>query len=165
MDPVSCILLLGSNRGDRLKMLEKARQAIDSEAGRIHKVSQIYESEPWGFMDPEDFLNQAVEILTEKEPLELLDTIQHIEASLGRVRTSEHYEGRTLDIDILFYDELILDSPRLTIPHPRIQERRFVLLPLADLGEEKIHPALTQTIRQLLVNCSDKSRVNLFKIS
>lgn len=134
--PTRVILLTGSNRGDRAALLAQARERIEAKVGPVVRASSVHESEPWGFDDPQSFLNQVLIVDTALEPFALLDELQAIEQELGRVRNEgkrEGYEARPIDIDILFYGELVIDSERLTIPHPLIREREFVLVPLREV--------------------------------
>lgn len=130
----SAILLLGSNLGDRAAYLAAARRAIELDAGAIARLTDELRTEPWGYESSNFYLNQIVVVDTELEPLELLDVLQGIESDLGRTRSQrERYTDRTIDIDILYYDSLIVDSERLTLPHPRIDERDFVIKLLGQL--------------------------------
>ncbi|MCF0071614.1 2-amino-4-hydroxy-6-hydroxymethyldihydropteridine diphosphokinase [Dyadobacter sp. CY261] len=152
-------LLLGSNLGDRFQVLEAAREAIAQEAGNINSQSAIYETEPWGITDQPAFLNQVLEISTSLLPEDLLRISLNIEHQLGRVRY-ERWGARVIDIDMLYFGQTIMDSPRLTLPHPRIQDRRFVLAPLAEIASGFIHPLLQKTSAQLLEDCPDTSAVS-----
>ncbi len=137
--PARAILLTGSNRGDRAALLEQARRLIEARVGPVVRASSVHESEPWGFEDPQSFLNQALIVETTLSPIALLDELQAIERELGRVRNDgkrEGYAPRPIDIDILFYDDLVLDSERLTLPHPLIGEREFVLTPLREIAPD-----------------------------
>lgn len=155
-------LLLGSNLGDRLGYLSAAKNAIESNVGFIVSKSSIYESDAWGFESEHKFLNQVVRLSTSKPPMEILKKIKNIERQLGREYKSEGYESRTIDIDILFYDDIILDSEDLIIPHKSLQERRFALKPLNEIASGFIHPNLGKTITELLELCSDESEVTKF---
>jgi 2-amino-4-hydroxy-6-hydroxymethyldihydropteridine diphosphokinase len=157
-------LLLGSNRGDRFSILNQARQSIDDQAGKIRQVSSVYESVPWGFTDETMFLNQVVCIETKLTPQELLGVLMSIETKLGRIRHTDGYASRLIDIDILFFDNIILNEENLTIPHPRLHERMFTLLPLAELNEDLTHPVLQLTVRDLLRQCEDENDVRIFNI-
>ena len=142
------ILALGTNLGDRLGNLRSAIAALPP-AVTVQEQSFIYETLPWGVIDQPKFLNMVIRGETRLQPQELLKTLKALEISLGRL-PSAHYGPRQIDLDILFYNALILDTPELTIPHPRLHERAFVLVPLADLAPEQIHPVLGKSIRALL---------------
>jgi 2-amino-4-hydroxy-6-hydroxymethyldihydropteridine diphosphokinase len=148
-------ILLGSNMGRRSSFLQKAKQQIELLSGRIVKESSVYQTAAWGNTKQQDFLNQIIIIQTKQLPHELMQTLLSIETNLGRVRTVK-FGPRTIDLDILFYDDLIHRSPAVTLPHPAIQDRRFVLVPLAELSPRKIHPVYKQTVTQLLKECPDK---------
>lgn len=152
-------LLLGSNLGDRPQVLAAAREAIAELAGSIVNQSAVYETAPWGITDQPAFLNQVIEISTFLLPEDLLRIILNIEHDLGRVRY-ERWGARVIDIDILYFGQTIMDSARLTLPHPRIQDRRFVLAPLAEIAPGFAHPLLQKTSAQLLKECPDTSEVS-----
>ena len=154
-------LLLGSNLGDRLQVMQSARGLIQKEIGQIKAESSVYETAPWGVLDQPAFLNQVVQLQTLLEPEEVLRIILEIEHELGRVRY-ERWGARVIDIDILYFQDLILDSSRLTIPHPRLHERRFTLTPLAEIAPGFIHPVLNKSSVQLLAACADESEVKIF---
>lgn len=159
---VTAFLLLGSNLGDRSDHLEKARLQIGLCAGRLFIASSIYETAAWGHIPQRPFLNQVVCIETTLTPEQLLKIIQAVESSLGRVR-SEKWAARTLDIDILFYGNEIIDTPDLVIPHPAIQQRRFTLVPLIEVAPGFVHPVLNKTVEVLLRECDDTLAVNVFE--
>ena len=163
MPPHQVVLLIGGNQGDRLQLLAEARQSITRQIGSISGVSKIYETEPWGFVAEQNFLNQGVLVDTSLSPLEVLDKALAIEADLGRVRLGQGYTSRPMDIDLIFFDHEVINSPRLTLPHPRMHLRRFVLKPLNDLIPEYVHPLLHKSIRQLLAECSDEGLVKDFE--
>jgi 2-amino-4-hydroxy-6-hydroxymethyldihydropteridine diphosphokinase len=152
------VILLGSNRGERETLLARARDGIERTVGPVVSQSTIHETEPWGFSDPQQFLNQVLVVETALAPLKVLNALQGIENELGRVRqkpekaseTGERvYESRPIDIDILFYDDLVLNHSRLTIPHRFIAKRQFVLLPLREVMPDYVHPVLKKAIRDL----------------
>ena len=152
------ILLLGGNLGNRELALAQAMEKLEELVGEITAHSSIYESEPWGFEDKNRFLNQAVKVNTELNPQQLLSTLLEIEQSLGRVRTGQ-LSARTIDLDILFYGNEKINTETLTIPHPRISERLFTLLPLAEVTDNKPLPVLKTTAQELIKNCPDKSEI------
>ncbi len=145
-------LALGSNLGDRLANLKQAIAALTPQLD-VKAKSQVYETLPWGYEDQPKFLNQVVKAKTYLEPEPLLKHLKRLEVALGRQESFPN-GPRLIDIDILFYDELILYSPSLVIPHPRLHERAFVLLPLMDLDPELIHPINKKSIREMAADCS-----------
>lgn len=154
-------LILGGNRGNRSEIFSGAINLLTSKIGRTIKISSLYESESWGF-ESELFLNQVIIIETQLSPVEVLSLSQQIEVHLGRIRKSKGYEPRTLDIDLLYYDSLVINSPGLTVPHPRIAERKFVLVPLAEIASTLKDPVIGMTIEEMLQKCTDTSKVWLF---
>lgn len=156
-------LILGSNEGHRIGLLEKAKYLITEKVGKIEQRSKIYVTEPWGVDDQPSYYNQVLQINTSLEPQALMVQLLKIEEKLGRLR-SEKYAIRTMDIDILFYDHDIINTDRVTIPHPRLHERRFVLEPLNELASELIHPIMELSIRQLLINCIDQKEVTILDL-
>lgn len=147
-------LLLGSNEGDRLLWLSKGVSLLKNRSTLL-ATSAIYSTAAWGVEDQPDFLNMAICIETTLTPQQLLEDILNIEKQLGRQRTVK-WGQRILDIDILFYNDDIVDEPTLSIPHPFIQFRRFALVPMNDIAPDLLHPKLNKTITQLLVDCEDK---------
>lgn len=154
---------MGSNIGDSRENLFQAKDILRERIGKIDRVSSVYVSEPWGFEAEQVFLNQVLLMQTDMDPAGILEEIKQIEREMGRVRTAtEGYESRKIDIDILFYDDIVYHSEHLTIPHPLLQERRFALLPLHELSPEGIHPVYRKSVRELLKACPDKSEVKKY---
>jgi 2-amino-4-hydroxy-6-hydroxymethyldihydropteridine diphosphokinase len=153
-------LLTGSNLGDKKYYLDKAKRSLDKGIGTLLAESSIYESEPWGFVAKDTFFNQILLYETELSPHKILKIIQKIETQNGRVRLNTGYSSRNLDIDILFYDNLTVNSPDLIIPHPKLHERKFTLLPLSELAPDMKHPILNITVKQMLAQCKDIGTVS-----
>ncbi|MGA1795395.1 MAG: 2-amino-4-hydroxy-6-hydroxymethyldihydropteridine diphosphokinase [bacterium] len=148
----SAYLGLGSNIGNRIKNLEKALALLAAQTGiRVISTSSFYETEPVGFRDQGWFVNQVARIETTLPPLELLRVTQHIENSMGRTRAIR-WGPRSIDIDILLYGDLVIDHAGLTIPHPRMTERRFVLVPLAEIDPSLRHPKTKERMRTILID-------------
>ena len=161
----SVFILLGSNLGERQLLVNQACGMIEERCGKIMAKSRLYESEPWGFKSEHWFWNMVVEISTSLSPEELMDTLLAIEKELGRDRSTPHegYVSRPMDLDILYWnDGLIADNQHVIVPHPRLHQRRFTLLPLCDIAPDYVHPILKKTNRQLLEECSDSGVVKLF---
>jgi len=153
---------LGSNMGDREALLLQALKMIESELGAISSVSSLYESEALGF-EGDKFLNIVVCTESSLSPSGLIGRILMIESKLGRIRCESRYTSRTIDVDILFIDNEVINNDSLTIPHPRLHLRRFVLEPLNEIAPKLVHPVIGKDINQLLEECSDTSMVNIFK--
>lgn len=152
-------LSLGSNLGDRLINLNGAIQSINAlDKLSILSCSSVYETEPWGNTNQPNFLNLVLQLETDLSPYPLLETTQKIEQEYGRMRKYKWAE-RTLDIDILLYNQLILEDPKLTIPHPQMRFRNFVLIPLLEIAPDLEYPGTSETIRQLIQNSPDKCHV------
>ena len=147
-------LILGGNRGNRKEIFSLAIDLVTSLIGQKKALSAQYESESWGFTS-EPFMNQVIIINTPYSPTEVLHISQQIEIQLGRVRNSGGYEARTIDIDILYYDSQVIHTKDLIVPHPRIAERRFVLVPLAEVAPDFTDPVSGLTIARMLKNCTD----------
>ena len=147
-------LLLGTNLGDRKKNLSIARNAIEVSVGTILKASSIYQTAAWGKTDQPDFLNQALEVQTALSAEDVLAEILKIERAMGRKR-DQHWGERIIDIDILLFEKKMISSSTLTIPHPQLQNRRFALEPLAEIGSDVTHPLLQLTIQEMLEQCPD----------
>lgn len=157
----SAYLLIGSNEGNRLQFLTTAKEQIEQFAGRIILTSSIYQTDAWGKENLPPHLNQALLIRTGLEPLELLNRLQQIETNLGRKKT-EKWGIRKIDIDIIYFDNLIINHPQLQIPHPLMQNRRFVLSPLTEIAPNFLHPVLQKTNQELLQTLSDPLKVTRF---
>jgi 2-amino-4-hydroxy-6-hydroxymethyldihydropteridine diphosphokinase len=155
-------LLTGSNEGDRLAQLQAAAKLVAERLGKVVRASTVYESEPWGLQGQADFLNQALEVRTALSPLKTLEAILSIEQEFGRVR-SQKWAARNIDIDLLLYDDLVLDDARLRVPHPLLHERNFALVPLMEIAGEVMHPSLEKTIEELYMESQDPLEVWLFE--
>lgn len=154
-----CYISIGSNQGDRFHFLKQAVQELFKELGTLLKISPVYETAAWGFKAA-DFLNVVVLLQTNLPASEVLKKLLHIENKLGRTRSkSNGFESRTLDLDILYFDEEIIKSNRLQVPHPNLHKRKFVLQPLVAIAPHFKHPVLQKTNEQLLKNIQDKSKV------
>ncbi|GAB4497902.1 MAG: 2-amino-4-hydroxy-6-hydroxymethyldihydropteridine diphosphokinase [Anaerolineales bacterium] len=153
-------LALGSNLGNRLANLKSAISNLPPQMD-VKKKSPVYETPPWGYVDQPAFLNQVVMAETYMEPENLLSHLKRLETVLGREPTFEN-GPRVIDIDILFYDDLVLDSPPLVIPHPRLHTRGFVLVPLNDIAPDLVHPVLGKPISELLLDV-DRLNINEYK--
>lgn len=151
-------LLLGTNLGNKLNNLQQATERIMGRVGDVTAVSWLYQTDAWGKTNQAVFLNQVLCVNTQLSPTELLDQIQQIEIDLGRER-HEKWGARTIDIDILFYDQQTVITQRLLIPHPYLHTRRFTLMPLNDLAPNFVHPTLHKTTQQLLDECQDPLNV------
>ena len=139
---------IGSNIGDRQANCERALELLGGRGIKIKKVSSMYETRPWGLKEQPDFINMAAEAETDLSPEELLDALKGIEKEMGRKDTVK-WGPRVIDLDILFYNDEIVDTQRLRIPHPFIHERDFVVVPLAEIAPDKVHPVLKKSVRQL----------------
>ena len=148
-------LSIGSNKGNRSVLINKAIDEIEKKIGKIISRSSIYQSKSWGF-DSNDFYNLSLLIDTDIEPKSLLINLKKIEKSMGREDIDGSYSDRFIDIDILFYDNIIIDSEDLKIPHPKIEIRKFVLVPMLEIADDYVHPILNKTIRQLNNECDDQ---------
>jgi 2-amino-4-hydroxy-6-hydroxymethyldihydropteridine diphosphokinase len=166
-DMSTVYLSLGSNLGDRAGNIARAIALLDERSVRVMRRSSLYETEPMDVRDGGWFLNCAVEAKTELPPAELMKALLEIERSLGRERLAHGATGpkesRTIDIDILLYGSSAVHAPQIKIPHPRMAERRFVLVPLAEIAPQARHPVRAQTIGELLAATTDRSVVRRFK--
>ena len=157
----TCYLLLGGNLGDKEQNLKQAIVLLEQKLGSTAKKSNIFITAAWGNKNQPEFYNQALAINTTFSAIELLKTVLEVEEQLGRKRTNDKWQERIIDIDILFYNDELIDLPELKIPHPFIQERKFVLAPLNEIAREMVHPVLKKTIKQLLEECKDNLEVKL----
>jgi 2-amino-4-hydroxy-6-hydroxymethyldihydropteridine diphosphokinase len=155
-------LLTGSNIGERAQMLNAARRCIYAQCGEVRNQSLQYETEPWGVHEQNHFLNQALELHTVYSPQQLIKNILKIEIELGRKRQKK-YGPRTIDIDILFYNDHIIHEPGLDIPHPQLHLRRFALQCMNDIAPHLLHPKFNKTIAELLTECPDLLEVKIWK--
>ena len=157
-------VLLGSNLGDRELLVNQASKMIGERCGKIVAKSRLYESEPWGFKSEHWFLNQVVKIETALSPDDLMKELLEIEKELGRDRSVPHegYVSRPMDLDILYFGNEIIDTQMVKAPHPRLHERRFTLLPLCDVAPDFVHPVMKKTNLQLLDECQDAGKVNIY---
>lgn len=154
-------ILLGSNMGNSKASLSKAIVQIEKHIGKAVRHSGLYSTAAWGNTNQPDFLNQVIIVETKLSAVQTMRTILNIEKKMGRIRTIKN-APRIIDIDILFFNKEIINQPQLIVPHPQIQNRRFVLVPLNQLSPNFKHPLLNKTIHQLLINCPDKLNVKKF---
>ncbi|WP_462219532.1 2-amino-4-hydroxy-6-hydroxymethyldihydropteridine diphosphokinase [Ferruginibacter sp.] len=152
-------LLLGSNMGNSRQQLLQAKKNIQQQIGKIIRQSNLYSTAAWGNTQQPDFLNQVIIVQTKLTAAQTMQSILTIEKKMGRIRNKKN-DPRIIDIDILFYNKEIIDSSNLIVPHPQLQNRNFVLVPLNQLSPNFKHPVLNKTIHQLLRNSPDKLTVN-----
>lgn len=148
-------LLLGGNLGNKKVIFESVLSSLAEKVGMIENCSSVYETEPWGFQSDDLFWNQVIIMETNLSPEDALASTKQIEQILGRVRKEDRYSSRIIDIDLLFYNDLIYQTSGLELPHPRLAERRFVLAPLAEIAPDLIHPVLQKPVWQMLEECPD----------
>lgn len=156
------VLCLGGNEGDRLSNLEEARDFCYFNIGDVVATSAIYESPAWGMQNAAPFLNQVIVLDTELTTKKLLQEIREMEEYFGRERSQGVYLDREMDVDILYFDAMVLDEPELQIPHPRLYDRRFVLMPLAEVVPDWNDPVKNLTVAELLKACTDQSVVKVY---
>ena len=159
-------ILLGGNLGDRLYYMQKAQLEIDKHIGSIIQQSSYYETAPWGFEHENKFINQVLYLKTDITEWELLRLTQSIEKKLGRTaKTKGTYEGRKIDIDILFYGSKVVNTRQLHVPHLRLHERRFTLVPLVEISPNLLHPIYKKTAQELLLMCDDDGEVKVLSLA
>lgn len=156
-------LSLGSNKGDKLKNLQDAVNGIYQHIGNIKLISKVYQSPSFGF-DSADFFNTCLIVETGLTPSQTMKALLRIEKTLGRTRQKNGYEARTIDLDILYFEDQIVNTKTLKIPHPEMTKRRFVLQPLYDIAKDLIHPKLNKTTEELLKDCPDKNSLEPIRI-
>jgi 2-amino-4-hydroxy-6-hydroxymethyldihydropteridine diphosphokinase len=146
-----------------MKNLNSAIKFIEESSKiKILKRSSVYQTEPVGMKDQPDFLNMALEVETKLSPLELLDFLQDVEKKMGRKKRRK-WGPRNIDLDLLFYEDEVMNSAKLTLPHPQMHSRKFVLIPLVEIAKDKIHPLIKKSIRELLEDLKEDSKVEFFK--
>jgi 2-amino-4-hydroxy-6-hydroxymethyldihydropteridine diphosphokinase len=150
---------IGGNIGNKHENFDKVYTFIQNELGEITKRSSVYESPPWGFDSNDNFWNQVLKIETEFSPFELLQKITEIENRFGRKRDGGQYKSREMDIDILYFDDKIIETENLTIPHPLLHKRLFAMVPLAEIATDFMHPVLQISNAEMLNVCEDKSAI------
>ncbi len=148
---------IGGNIGDKQKNFEDVYPIMENKLGKIINASAIYETPPWGFQSSDPFWNSVIEIESPYPPEQLLEKIHEIENQFGRKRDSENYASRPMDIDILYFDNLYMETETLIIPHRRMHLRKFVLVPLNQIAPNLKHPLLRLTSLEMLENCKDES--------
>lgn len=158
MDSYRTVISLGTNMGDRLQHLKTAVKKFGESAGRVIQISSVYETEAWGIQGQQAFYNQVMLCSTTLLPRELLNALLDIEMEMGRIREVK-WGPRLIDLDILYYENRIINEPGLQIPHPFISQRRFILVPLAETAPEWKHPVSGLTAEELLPLCDDKLEV------
>lgn len=154
-------ILLGSNMGDSLQQLQTAINYMPTNNLRVVKYSNVYKTKAWGNTNQNDFLNAVVEVHTNLSPEQTLQTLLTIEEKMGRVRTEEKWQPRIIDLDILYYNQEIIDIPHLKIPHPYIAMRMFTLVPLCDIAPNFMHPVIHQSNLELKQLCKDEVAVDI----
>ncbi len=152
-------LSIGTNLGDRQSNLKTAVTLIGQRIGTVQAVSQAFETEPWGFQSPNAFLNQALQVTTDMNPVDALKVTQAIESEMGRTSKSHNsmYADRLIDIDLIFFDDQVIELPGLKIPHPLMHKRQFVLEPLSEIAPEIVHPLLHKTVREMFEEIRQQS--------
>jgi 2-amino-4-hydroxy-6-hydroxymethyldihydropteridine diphosphokinase len=157
-------LLLGSNINPRLDFIRESIERIEKQIGIILNKSHLYETEPWGFESASQFLNQVIEVQTICSVTKIHSQTRQIELEMGRVKVPDPgYASRNIDIDILYFNQEVFHSDELTIPHPRLQQRKFTLIPLVEIAPEFKHPVFKVSQRELLEKCTDRGTVRIYQ--
>ncbi|HKJ79566.1 MAG TPA: 2-amino-4-hydroxy-6-hydroxymethyldihydropteridine diphosphokinase [Prolixibacteraceae bacterium] len=156
---------IGGNLGNKTENFKNVFKIIIREIGNITLTSSVYETPPWGFQAKESFWNQVLQVETELLPGEVLSKIHNIEDRFGRIRDNKNYTSREMDIDIIYYDDSFLENENLIIPHPLLHQRKFVLVPLAEIAPNLKHPLLRLTSLQMLENCKDESVIKKLDVN
>ena len=157
-------LLTGTNMGERERNLETARELIEAECGKINLASSLYETAAWGKTDQQDFLNQAIFLETNQSADDLMNSLLLAEEKMGRKR-NEKFGPRTIDLDILLFNDEVHNTSHIKIPHPELPNRRFALAPLAEIAGKRVHPTLKKTIDELMLECKDELPVKKWGLS
>jgi 2-amino-4-hydroxy-6-hydroxymethyldihydropteridine diphosphokinase len=148
-------LSLGGNLGNTIEIFQNSREILTKKVGKITQISSLYQTAAWGPIPQNDFINQVIEVETKLSAPELMDILLEIELQQGRVR-QERWGPRTLDLDIIFFGEQLISTESLEIPHPRMEDRKFVLIPMVEINPNLIHPISRKSIRQILLECKDE---------
>jgi 2-amino-4-hydroxy-6-hydroxymethyldihydropteridine diphosphokinase len=148
-------LSLGGNLGNTIEIFQNSMEILTKKVGKITQLSSLYQTAAWGPIPQNDFINQVIEVETYISAQELMDALLEIELQMGRIR-NERWGPRTLDLDIIFFDDQIISTENLEIPHPRMTERKFVLVPMTEINPSFVHPKIQKTMDQLLLECEDE---------
>ena len=148
-------LSLGGNLGNTIEIFQNSREILTKKVGKITQISSLYQTAAWGPIPQNDFINQVIEVETKLSAPKLMDILLEIELQQGRVR-QERWGPRTLDLDIIFFGEQLISTENLEIPHPRMEDRKFVLIPMVEINPNLIHPISRKSIRQILLECKDE---------
>ena len=159
MDPHTAIISIGSNMGDKIGNCQSAIESLDRvETSAVVKTSPFYRTAPVDFLDQDWFINAAVQLKTDLAPIRLLQQLQEIQRSAGRVSDPIRFGPRIIDLDIIFYDDAVIDAPQLVVPHPRMHKRAFVLQPICDIDPQLVHPVFQRRVLDLLRELDDPAQ-------